>query len=381
MPDPSKRIIVDGVDASSFLYFPRIFKAVAGSLQVPRLLIGLLMALSIATFGRGWDKTFDATISSAGLMAGDFDAEEEQQAQLELREIVMRWALETDRPAGAADGNWPMLDPEEVFEQVQRGYLEERKTTPDESIRASDERYRAALMRVRDLAPKGAYEATMNEIVVGFESIVQGTLSVEIMRVADGVMHIAWRTPVESWRNDKPFTLVFGLFIIVVIATGGGALSRMAACQIAGQERLRVRDAIDFATANWRRFVVALLLPLVVIGLLSLIMMAAGAALMWIKLVGIVGGLLYGLALLAGFLIALALIGYGFGFPLFTAAVACENCDGTDSIFRAYTYVINRPLHLIGYFIVAIVGLVIGYVIVSFLAMMGLNLTADLVML
>ena len=63
------------------------------------------------------------------------------------------------------------------------------------------------------------------------------------------------------------------------------------------------------------------------------------------------------------------------GFPLLVPAVAAENCDAADAMQRAYAYVLNRPLHLLGYSIVALVGLALGYVVVSLAAATTLNFT------
>jgi hypothetical protein len=45
--------------------------------------------------------------------------------------------------------------------------------------------------------------------------------------------------------------------------------------------------------------------------------------------------------------------------------VACENCDAADAQQRAYAYTMSRPLHLLGYGVVALAGLALGYLVVA----------------
>lgn len=91
------------------------------------------------------------------------------------------------------------------------------------------------------------------------------------------------------------------------------------------------------------------------------------------------GGLLYGVALLLGFGVVFLLAGYAAGFSLLVPAVACENCDAADAQQRAYAYALSHPLHLLGYGLVAIVGLAVGFVLASLFAVAVLNLTGALV--
>jgi hypothetical protein len=93
----------------------------------------------------------------------------------------------------------------------------------------------------------------------------------------------------------------------------------------------------------------------------------------------VVGGLLYAVALVAGFFLGFLALGYAAGFGLLIPAVACERCDPFDAMQRAYAYVMQRPLHLLGYAITALVGLVLGFFVVGILVVLTLNLTAGLV--
>ena len=152
----------------------------------------------------------------------------------------------------------------------------------------------------------------------------------------------------------------------------------MTAVDIARGERLTMRDGISFALNSWRRLIFSLLLPLVIAGILCALLIGGGWVLMhpWVD---VLAGLLYGVALLIGFGVVFLMVGYGLGFSLLLPAVACENCDAADAQQRAYAYVLSRPLHLLGYGLVGLVGLALGYVAVSLFAQMLLLVTGALV--
>ena len=126
--------------------------------------------------------------------------------------------------------------------------------------------------------------------------------------------------------------------------------------EIATGEKLRLREAIDFALSNWLRLIFSLVLPLLIAGVLSVLLLV-GAFFLMLPWLDVVGGLLYGVALVMGFGVVFLLAGYAGGFSLLVPAVASENCDAADAQQRAYAYVISNPLHLLGYGFVALIGL------------------------
>ena len=59
-------------------------------------------------------------------------------------------------------------------------------------------------------------------------------------------------------------------------------------------------------------------------------------------------------------------------------AMATEDCDGADGQQRAYGYVLSKPLHMVGYLLIALIGLALGFFVVSLFATPALNLTPAL---
>jgi hypothetical protein len=72
--------------------------------------------------------------------------------------------------------------------------------------------------------------------------------------------------------------------------------------------------------------------------------------------------------LLAGFVIALLMIGTIAGFNLMFPAIACEGADCFEAVERSFTYVFRRPWHMVFYSAVALIYGAICYVFVRFFA-------------
>ena len=185
----------------------------------------------------------------------------------------------------------------------------------------------------------------------------------------------------------------------------GGAITRIAAVELAKDERIELAEAWRFVRANWRHYFWA---PLIVscgilffalcnavagywcghhedlawwiLGLgvvavfagraigggsdaqggggkgivLALLLVAALAAVTggvpWAGEAALVLG--FPLALLAGLLILILGIGLALGWPLMLPAVSAEGTDSFDAIARSFSYVFGRPWRYLGYHLV-----------------------------
>jgi len=370
-----KRLIVDGVEFPQIVQFPKILGAVTSALQPSRLIIGLLMVVALITFGRVWDGLARSSVNPAGLEAGRWDAE----ADGRTLQMVLRSSLRPfteARPLNEADNNTD-LETGDVLREIAAGYREKRKAITDDLERQNfDRQYTATVASINEARPLGVFEASAMHAAQSVHQIVAGVLALNGGMVLSGAERLVVTLPSHLWNNHHWFLLLYGLLFMIVFSVGGGAISRMQAMQTAAQHRLRLGEAVDFALAGWFRFLTAQLWPLILTALLVLVLVVM-AVLLLVPLLDVVGGLLYGLALCFGFLAAFLLIGYAVGSPLLVPAVACENGDGLDAMQRAYAYVVTRPLHLLFYWAVSLVGLALGFVLVSLFAMVMLNLTAE----
>lgn len=378
MSDPKRRIVVDGVEFAQVFQFQRILRAITSAMQPQRLAVAFLMVGLLVAGGKLWDGLTPHRISPAGLGQEWTDVERSAAQQL-LRRVLTDFGGTTDRPEGDPS-QWPQQDPAYVLDTMETSYKHRRaeEALSGEALAQEDRDFFQLRAQVIAASPRGDFDAAFGAVSGGFRHIMNGCLTLSPLGIFEGFERLLIRFPQDLWREAPWFTIVYGLFFVLVFAAGGGALSRMAAVQTAFHERMRSGDALVFATGNWRRLVLPLLLPLLVAGVIGTLIVAVGGALMSVAFIDIVGALLYGLALAFGFAIVFILLGYALGFFLFLPAVAAERCDALVAIQRAYACVIQRPLHLLGYGVTALFGMAIGYAVVGFIATAMLNITADL---
>lgn len=141
---------------------------------------------------------------------------------------------------------------------------------------------------------------------------------------------------------------------LVVWSLAGGAMGRMAAVQFARDQQIGIWSGLRYSVRNFGHYFCATLLPLA--GLAGLWVACAGAGLL--GLIPVVGstlvGIIWGLGLVAGFLMTLILIGVSAGWPLMFATINVEGTDGFDGLSRGFNYVYERPLQYLGYAIVCV---------------------------
>lgn len=212
---------------------------------------------------------------------------------------------------------------------------------------------------------------------IGFLRMTAGLFALSVTQIIDGAGVMLVQLPLTMWENYKFFSIFYGLLFVLVMAIGGGALSRMAAIQVATHQRVPVRRALQFAFTRWVRLFIAPLMPLIAAGVVALIVVVMGL-LMLVPVLNIIGGLLYIIALLLGLLIAFLIIVYALAFIMVIPAMAAEDCDGADGQQRAYGYVLSKPLHMAGYLLIGLIALAIGFFVVGLFATAVLNLTPAL---
>lgn len=154
----------------------------------------------------------------------------------------------------------------------------------------------------------------------------------------------------------------------------GGAIARIAAVEVARDERIETQKALHFAHEKYWSFFWA---PVVCaagylfFALCNVMGGGVGQIIDWISL-GTLGDLvvavLLPLALLSGFIMTLILIGTLFGLPLFAPAIAVEGTDSFDAISRGFSYVYSRPWHYAFY---QLVSAAYGVVCVTFVWIFG----------
>ena len=161
------------------------------------------------------------------------------------------------------------------------------------------------------------------------------------------------------------FYLVGGFWTLLVWCLFGGAITRIAVVRLGRDERVGIRESLDFARRKLLSFFGAPLLPLLAVVLLGLPLILLGL-LMRLEIGVLLAGLLWGAIGVTGLVMALFGIGLLFGFPLMWSTISTEGTDAFDAISRSYAYTFQRPLHYVVYVALLTVLGVLGWIIVGF---------------
>ncbi len=166
-----------------------------------------------------------------------------------------------------------------------------------------------------------------------------------------------------SWSSVAALVLC-GLWGVAVWAFFGGAICRIAAVRLAADEQVGLGAALRFASRKGPAYFAAPLLPLGGV-LLAVIPVFVLGLLMRTDFGLVLGGVLWPLALLAAFIMAVLLLGSLFGWPLMWGAISTEGSDSFDALSRSYAYLFQRPLHYLFYVVVAAIVGWLGWLLVQ----------------
>jgi hypothetical protein len=184
---------------------------------------------------------------------------------------------------------------------------------------------------------------------------------VKFLRPVVGLLH-----PLAGgWT--RVYLLLVTFWTLATWAFFGGAITRLAAVQLAGKDRPGLMETVRFVAARYVSYLSAPLVPLAFIALIVVLMILYGL----IHLIPFVGDIADSIAwpilMLLGFGQAILLIGL-VGYPLMYATVSAEGSDTFDALSRSYNYVFQSPWNYIWY---ALVAVAYGAVLVFFVGFMG----------
>jgi hypothetical protein len=190
---------------------------------------------------------------------------------------------------------------------------------------------------------------------------------------------IDWISMIRSegaWYQQLLFWPSFLIMFFMIWGYFGGAICRIAAVEVAKEDRIELRTARTFARKKLSGFVMAPLICVIVFAVISAIM--GVFSLIFGYLLGdLLGGAGLGYlilavalipALIGGFLLALIAFGTVFGFPLFYPAIGAEGTDSFDAISRGFSYVYARPWQ---YALYQIANWVFGALCIFFVFLIG----------
>jgi hypothetical protein len=176
-------------------------------------------------------------------------------------------------------------------------------------------------------------------------------------------------------RHHSVYCIIFFAIKLAVMSIAGGAICRIAALQFARGEKPGLTEAVRFSTKRFTSFFTAPLAPIAIIAFVGLFIFLLGLVGNIPRAGELVVGIGMPLALVAGFLIAVILIGAVVGFNLMFPAVACDGSDCFDAISRSFSYVYARPWQMIFYTAIAAIYGSVCYLFVRVFAFLTLWLT------
>ena len=246
------------------------------------------------------------------------------------------------------------------------------------AVAAAEDRYRTVDAMVSDAEEEqrgvGVWQAFYNYEIDAFDGVVGGVLSLDFFGprgVLSSLYRMVWVAPVWAFTQHALYSVLLGIWTLVVLSVFGGALARVAAVQVARDEKISLRSALRFSTGKFVSFLSAPLIPVLVIALIvaSIAIVVLALSLIglipkmgWVTELGV--AILLGVALLGGFVMALTFVGLIGGISLMYPTIAVEGTDSFDAISRSFSYLFARPWRLVFY---AVVSLAYGAVTFLFL--------------
>jgi len=208
-----------------------------------------------------------------------------------------------------------------------------------------------------DAPTHGLFEATVATIAEKWTHVTTAVVSGDAVNAGLELRDLILTLPGELATKHTVSAGILTLIAITLWCIGGGTLCRMVAREIGSAERITSTQALTFVLPRWRRYLGALLGPVVAIALVVFAMALGGFVLLRLPALDIVGGALYGLFLFGGACIVFLSVGVALGGALLVPAVSVDAEDAFDAVQRAYAYVLAKPLRLLLYALtLALVG-------------------------
>ncbi len=388
------------IDWGAAFPFVNLFRGFRLAVHPSKLLLALAAVLLLYTGGRildgiwlsdhqatpGEAETFDAHLQSGGDAGGEpfYEVRRRARAASEATFDSFREEVAREREAelSAIDlgdvRDWVRTRRDEEIAGARTGHDEEvKRITADGDLPAQRrEELLDRAARERDMRIRSAYTraaATWNQVDATrgrglfaefydyesrqFDRGVDAVLSLDVPGVLGAIYRVLWVGPLWGFSQHPVYFTLFFLWFLVLAAVFGGAISRIAAVQVARDEKISLRSALRFSTGKFVSFLSAPLIPVLIIAAIALAVAVAGLLgnIPWLG--ELVVGALFIFALIAGFVITLVLLGLVGGFSLMYPTIAAEGTDSFDAISRSFSYLYARPWRLAFY---ALVGLLYG---------------------
>jgi hypothetical protein len=184
-----------------------------------------------------------------------------------------------------------------------------------------------------------------------FESPVMNSDDVSSAGVAYQVwrnLRMCFNSLVWAVQYHTVYSLIFLTYCFVLLCAAGGAICRCAALEFSGNERPGIGEAFEFVWSKCISLISAPLIPSLIMGVFSLILVGVGLLVNLPTgeiILAILLVVLLPIGLAITLLLASSIAGTGLMFP----AIAYEGTTGLDAIGRSICYVLSKPWWMLFY--------------------------------
>ena len=316
--------MVSGKESSQLfdnLIFPKLFQTFRMSIQPTKLII-TIVALGVICLA-GWIMDFSKTVA----------VERDSEGKIVATELQIYMT--------GADHN-------EVLSEI-------------EKLRQNGQR-------------SGVFSTLWHFAAKKFQGAVDSVFALDVpgvvQNIADYFKAVGW-----ALRYHMVYCIIFFIIMLAVISISGGAVCRIAALQVARGEKPGLTEALRFSIKRFMSFFTAPLAPIGIIIFIGVFILLLGLAGNIPRAGELIVGVGMALALFAGSLLAVIVIGAVAGFNLMFPAVAYDGSDCFDAISRSFSYVYARPWRMAVYTVIAAVYGSVCYTFVRFFAFLSLWIT------
>jgi hypothetical protein len=416
------RMTLSGINWRETVQFTHLFRSFRVAIHPSKLILGLLLILSLYLGGRLLDEIWPNRHLVVPGEVGQFHGLQDQpraSARLaEYREARQRDAVDDytdllvaykvfenreDARSAALKGEKYGELKDKIREQL-RNDVEAHDKRREEALKAADakdgqeeddlekaaeeayardvqESYNSARSRLTQASTirnRGIFITFFDYEVSQVDALVRNVLDWN-WGVDDGILGNIYHFFVTgpSWLlvAHPVYFFIFLIFFLIVWAIFGGAIARIAAVHVAREEKISIRAALKFSFAKLLSFVFAPLIPILIILGIGLFVFLGGLIGSIPGIGPILLGALFFLALAAGFVMTLVLLGLIGGFNLMYPTIAVEGSDSFDAISRSFSYLYARPWKMAFYTAVALVYGALTFLFVRFFIWLTLGLT------
>ncbi len=326
MAEQDYRVTLNGIDWRASLPFLRLLGAFRMAIQPGRLLLSLMLVLLLYLGGVAMDFVWGESVYPNEVQAYIHNDAQEFDA----------WLSTMVQQEGADEATRALIKKGKIF-----------STLVDQQVGAFE----------RLVVSATALDFGISDLASG-----KGTDSGGVIG-ALGSMII--RTPGWLYAAHWGFLVVYLLYAFALTSLIGGAICRVAAMDACRREHISAFEGLRFGLDNWVQVMIAPLIPLGIVVVIRLALALSGWVFFNLPGADVLGAVVFGLMLLAGFIAAMLLIGFAFGVSLLIPGIAVEATDAFDVVSRAYNYVVGRFWRYLFYTGVMIVYGAVTYMLIG----------------